>query len=160
MIQYIKRECKIMHAYKELWLGQVTVYLPPPPVRVEHIYSQMDRQHQLIAVVRNVNKKKRENITTHSQGSTVRLKSTAWDYQKIFRSTSATNPISIGYLCLHWGSKISTCLFLQRWVMYLRHMLIPWMQCYSESTHCSKYGVLFIAELCKLINPLVITNKV
>lgn len=29
MIQYIKREYKI-YAYKELRLGQVTVYLPPP----------------------------------------------------------------------------------------------------------------------------------
>ncbi len=50
---------------------------PLLPIRVEH--SQMDRQHQF-SVVRNVNKT-RVNITTHSQGSTARLKSTACDYQ-------------------------------------------------------------------------------
>ncbi len=34
-----------MHTYEELRLGQVTVYLPPPPVRFEPVYSQMDSQH-------------------------------------------------------------------------------------------------------------------
>ncbi len=31
IIQYIKREYKIYAVYKELPLGQGTVYMPPPP---------------------------------------------------------------------------------------------------------------------------------
>ncbi len=44
----------------------------------------------------------------------LRLKSTACDYQKIFRSTCATNPISIFVFALRGASNISTCVFLQR----------------------------------------------
>ncbi len=88
-------------------LGQVTVFTPSHSQSPAY-YSQMDRQHQL-AVVRNVNKKG-ECITTHSHGSTVRLKSTTWtkpDQQAICVSAEG-------------ASKISTCVFLQRVEMYRR----------------------------------------
>ncbi len=58
---------------------------------------------------------------------------------KVLRAIIKTYPISIFVFALRGASNISICMFVQRWVMYRRHMLIPWMQCQSESTHCSKY---------------------
>ncbi len=47
---------------------------------VQHIYSQMDRQHQFSGCAKR--KLKKYKLSGHSQGSTVRLKITACDYQK------------------------------------------------------------------------------
>ncbi len=95
-----------------------------------------------LAVVRNVNKT-RENITTHSQGSTARLKSTACDYQ-IFRSTCATARLTRS-ACLgsFKGFYLRVCAALsnvsQTYVDYLNAMLIR--------IHSLLKILLFIAEL-------------
>ncbi len=82
-----------MHAYKELRLGQVTVFCPESSIH-KWIGS-------ISLAVRNVKKNKRETITTHSQG----LYSATEKYcvrlsKKYLGAPVRLTRSAIGYLCL------------------------------------------------------------
>ncbi len=55
----------------------------------------MMERRPLVAIGRKATDRIRDSYTVRPYQSHLRLKTTACDYEKIFRSTSATDPISI-----------------------------------------------------------------
>ncbi len=160
MTQYIQREYKIMCRMISVWhqsIARAIRKLKDPSallslsrysdVILRSAASNQTHLHKWIgstslAVVRFAKRKsKKEKISRNI------ARALQCDYQKIFRGTCATNPISIDYLCLRWGE-------LQRFLCVFA-ALSNVSQTYVDSLNAMLiriHSLLKILEFCSLLS--------